>query len=94
MHGLCEISKPAFLQAHRPIANGAWDGSRAFFHEIALATTRPADCHSACDTSLRATSGDIIRLHRDVGYNSYSTFSGKLDSKFTPKNHIYLAKLA
>jgi len=38
-----------------------------------------------------ATTGDIINLHKDIGFNSYSTFSGKLDWKFTRKNHIYLA---
>lgn len=38
-----------------------------------------------------ATTGDIINLHKDIGFNSYSTFSGKLDWKFTRKNHLYLA---
>ena len=37
-----------------------------------------------------ATSGDIINLHKDLGFSSYSTFSGKLDWKFTRKNHLYL----
>jgi len=36
-----------------------------------------------------ATTGDIINLHKDIGFNSYSTFSGNLDWKFTRKNHIY-----
>lgn len=43
-------------------------------------------------------SGDIqgsadngaIDLNKDLGFNSYSTFSGKIDWKFTHKNHIYL----
>ena len=37
-----------------------------------------------------ATSGDIISLHKDFGFGSYSTFAGKLDWKFTRKNHLYL----
>ena len=37
-----------------------------------------------------ATSGNIINLHKDFGFSSYSTFSGKLDWKFTRKNHVYL----
>jgi hypothetical protein len=28
-------------------------------------------------------------LEKDVGFNSYSTFSGKVDWKFTRKNHLY-----
>lgn len=31
-----------------------------------------------------------IDLQRDLGFNSYSTFSGKIDWKFTHKNHFYL----
>jgi hypothetical protein len=31
-----------------------------------------------------------IDLQKDLGFNSYSTFSGKLDWKFTHKNHFYL----
>jgi hypothetical protein len=30
-----------------------------------------------------------FNLSTDVGFNSYSTFSGKLDWKFTRKNHLY-----
>lgn len=30
-----------------------------------------------------------IDLQRDLGFNSYSTFWGKLDWKFTHKNHLY-----
>jgi hypothetical protein len=37
-----------------------------------------------------STTGDVINLHRDFGFGSYSTFSGKLDWKFTRKNHLYL----
>jgi hypothetical protein len=44
-------------------------------------------------------SGDIqgsnetgtISLQRDLGFNNYSTFSGKVDWKFTRKNHLYVA---
>ncbi len=28
-------------------------------------------------------------LSKDIGFNSYSTFSGKVDWKFTHKNHLY-----
>ena len=41
-----------------------------------------------------ATTGDIINLHKDFAFSSYSTFSGKLDWKFTRKNHIYLVGAA
>ena len=37
-----------------------------------------------------ATSGNIINLHKDFAFSSYSTFAGKLDWKFTRKNHLYL----
>jgi hypothetical protein len=37
-----------------------------------------------------ATSGNIISLHKDLAFSSYSTFAGKLDWKFTRKNHLYL----
>jgi hypothetical protein len=37
-----------------------------------------------------ATTGDTINLHKDFGFNSYSTFTGKLDWKFTRKNHLYI----
>ncbi len=33
----------------------------------------------------------IVDFQRDVGFNNYSTFSGKVDWKFTRKNHLYLA---
>ena len=32
----------------------------------------------------------IISLHKDLAFSSYSTFAGKLDWKFTRKNHLYL----
>ena len=33
---------------------------------------------------------DKIDLQKDVGFDSYSTFTGKVDWKFTHKNHFYL----
>jgi hypothetical protein len=30
-----------------------------------------------------------LDLQKDIGFNSYSTFDGKLDWKFTRKNHLY-----
>jgi hypothetical protein len=32
-----------------------------------------------------------IDFQKDLGFNSYSTFSGKIDWKFTRKNHLYVA---
>jgi hypothetical protein len=32
-----------------------------------------------------------IDFHKDLGFNSYSTFSGRVDWKFTHKNHFYVA---
>jgi hypothetical protein len=32
-----------------------------------------------------------VDLNTDLGFNSYSTFTGKFDWKFTHKNHFYLA---
>ena len=40
--------------------------------------------HGASDT-------DSIDLSKDLGFNSYPTFSGKVDWKFTRKNHLYVA---
>jgi hypothetical protein len=31
-----------------------------------------------------------IDLQKDLGFNNYSTFAGKLDWKFTHKNHLYV----
>jgi len=38
-----------------------------------------------------STETDSISLQKDLGFSNYSTFSGKLDWKFTRKNHFYLA---
>jgi hypothetical protein len=32
-----------------------------------------------------------VDLNKDLGFNSYPTFSGKVDWKFTRKNHLYVA---
>lgn len=41
--------------------------------------------------NIQASNGsDTISLSKDLGFNSYSTFSGKLDWKFTHKNHLYI----
>ena len=37
------------------------------------------------------SSGDVININRDLHFDSYSTFSGILDWKFTHKNHLTLA---
>lgn len=34
-----------------------------------------------------------IDLQKDLGFNSYSTFAGKVDWKFTRKNHFYVSFL-
>jgi hypothetical protein len=34
-----------------------------------------------------------IDLNRDLGFNSYSTFFGKADWKFTHKNHLYIGAI-
>jgi hypothetical protein len=36
-----------------------------------------------------SNASDSIDLQKDVGFNSYSTISGKIDWKFTRKNHFY-----
>jgi len=33
---------------------------------------------------------DSISLHKDFGFSSYSIFTGKIDWKFTQKNHFYV----
>jgi hypothetical protein len=40
--------------------------------------------HGASDTG-------SIDLTKDLGFNSYPTFSGKVDWKFTRKNHLYVS---
>jgi hypothetical protein len=37
-----------------------------------------------------ASDNDTIDLTKDLGFNSYPTFSGKVDWKFTRKNHLYV----
>jgi hypothetical protein len=39
--------------------------------------------HGANDTG-------SVDLQKDLGFESYSTFSGKVDWKFTRKNHVYV----
>lgn len=36
-----------------------------------------------------ATDSGSVDLQKDLGFNSYPTFSGKVDWKFTRKNHLY-----
>src|SRR5271169_1850068 len=38
-----------------------------------------------------STENGVIDLQKDLGFANYSTFSGKLDWKFTRKNHFYIA---
>ncbi len=40
-------------------------------------------------TSSGANGLGSFDLQKDIGFNSYSTFSGKMDWKFTRKNHLY-----
>jgi hypothetical protein len=40
-----------------------------------------------------AIGGQMIDLRRDLSFASFSTFAGKLDWKFTRKNHVYLLAL-
>ena len=37
-----------------------------------------------------ANGSGTVDIVKDLGFNSYSTFSGKLDWKFTRKNHLFL----
>lgn len=37
-----------------------------------------------------ANDSDTIDLNKDLGFQSYSTFNGRLDWKFTRKNHLYV----
>ena len=37
-----------------------------------------------------ANDSDSIDLNKDLNFQNYSTFSGKVDWKFTRKNHLYL----
>ena len=41
-------------------------------------------------SSVQTATGPID-LQKDLGFNNYSTFMGKLDWKFTHKNHLYIA---
>jgi hypothetical protein len=36
------------------------------------------------------TDSDSVDLQKDLGYSSYSTFTGRVDWKFTRKNHLYV----
>ena len=40
-------------------------------------------------SSVQTATGPID-LQKDLGFNNYSTFAGKLDWKFTHKNHLYI----
>jgi hypothetical protein len=48
--------------------------------------------YSTPSGSLQGSSDSgTINLQQDLGFNSYSTFVGKIDWKFTRKNHLYFA---
>jgi hypothetical protein len=48
--------------------------------------------HSSPTVSLEAAGHNgIVDFSHDFGFDDYSTFTGKLDWKFTRKNHLYLA---
>ena len=40
-----------------------------------------------------STDNAFIDFNKDLGFNSYSTFSGKVDWKFTRKNHLYVTAI-
>jgi|ERR1700743_653075 hypothetical protein len=40
---------------------------------------------------IQGSSDTTAALNTDLGFNSYSTFTGKFDRKFTHKNHFYIA---
>jgi len=40
--------------------------------------------------STTTDNGTAVDLQKDLGFTSYSTFSGKADWKFTRKNHLYV----
>jgi hypothetical protein len=46
-------------------------------------STPSGNIHSAGNTG-------SVDLQKDLGFNTYSTFSGKVDWKFTRKNHLYV----
>jgi len=47
--------------------------------------------HSNPSGNIRGKGEDgLIDFQKDLGFTSYSTFSGKVDWKFTRKNHLYL----
>ena len=41
-------------------------------------------------TITASNKSDTINLQKDLGFNGYGTFTGKLDWRFTRKNHLYL----
>src|SRR5258705_9626237 len=43
------------------------------------------------DHGSASTDNTSINFNRDLGFNSYSTFSGNADWKFTRKNHLYVS---
>lgn len=48
--------------------------------------------HSSPGVTLQAAgNGGFIDFNHDFAFNDYSTFMGKLDWKFTRKNHLYFA---
>jgi hypothetical protein len=47
--------------------------------------------HSNPSGDIEASNGsDTINLQKDLGFDTYSTFVGKVDWRFTRKNHLYL----
>ena len=48
--------------------------------------------HSSPGVTLQAAgNGGFIQFNHDFAFNDYSTFMGKLDWKFTRKNHLYFS---
>jgi hypothetical protein len=75
------LSAPAFSQA---IEKEDFDAYKLRIDTGFYYSNPTGSIHGASDTG-------SIDLTKDLGFNSYPTFSGKVDWKFTRKNHFYVS---
>jgi hypothetical protein len=75
------LSAPAFSQA---IEKEDFDAYKLRIDAGFYYSDPTGSIHGANDTG-------SVDLTKDLGFNSYPTFSGKVDWKFTRKNHLYVS---
>jgi len=84
--GLGVLFSTAPVPELRAQSNDEFDSYRIKLEGFWAYSSPSGTLHGSAQTDVGA-----IDLQKDLGFNNYSTFAGKLDWKFTHKNHFYIA---